>query len=150
MVGIIITGTILFILLVLYYKLYTNPSLFKIKIKKKEKPSPIEDPDDNYIDPDLIPKAVSLKKAKKEAKEDVVTKVEQEVFEDDLNREEEIVEDPINFEEINELEYKKDFTDDLFMGLDYEDENEIIEEFNTMSAKMKALMLTDILKRKDW
>lgn len=147
MLGIIVTASILFVLLVLYYNVSKNPDFFKIK--KKEKKTVVKDVNDDYIDPDLIPKQVSLKKTKEIKEENTVSAPTIQV-----NKEsEKIVEDPISFEDDEEFDeslFTKDAHDDLFMGMGIEDENEILEEFNYLSPKMKVMMLTDILKRKEW
>lgn len=147
MLGIIVTASILFILLILYYNVSKNPDFFKIK--KKEKKNIVKDVNDDYIDPDLIPKQVSLKKTKEIKEENIVSTPTIQVN----TESEKIVEDPISFEDEEEFDeslFSKDINDDLFMGMGIEDENEILEEFNYLSPKMKVMMLTDILKRKEW
>ena len=156
MIGIFITSIVLFVLVVLYYNVSTNPNFFKIT--KKEKSKKDKQVQDDYIDPDLIPKKIDIKKSKEtkfEQTKETVEEISKNTTDEPKVSEqpkEEIKENTFDEDEdlFNENMFTQDFSDDLMFGLDMDESSEFLEDFSNLSPKMKTLLITDIFKRKDW
>lgn len=156
MIGIFITSIVLFVLVVLYYNVSTNPNFFKIT--KKEKPEKDKQVQHDYIDPDLIPKKINIKKSKEtnfEQTEEAVEEISKNTTNEPKVSEqpkEEIKENTFDKDEdlFDENMFTQDFSDDLMFGLDMDESSEFLEDFSNLSPRMKTLLITDIFKRKDW
>ena len=156
MIGIFITSIVLFVLVVRYYNVSTNPNFFKIT--KKEKSKKDKQVQDDYIDPDLIPKKIDIKKSKEtkfEQTKETVEEISKNTTDEPKVSEqpkEEIKENTFDEDEdlFDENMFTQDFSDDLMFGLDMDESSEFLEDFSNLSPKMKTLLITDIFKRKDW